>query len=73
MAKITIGTEHGEPVELYFEDHGTGKPVVLIHGWPLSGRSWEAQVPALVEAGHRVINATHADEFNRELLAFLAR
>ena len=55
MAKITIGTEHGEPIELYYEDHGTGKPVVLIHGWPLSGRSWEAQVPALVEAGHRVI------------------
>ena len=55
MAKITIGSEHGEPIELYYEDHGTGKPVVLIHGWPLSGRSWEAQVPALVEAGHRVI------------------
>ncbi len=55
MAKIPIGTEHGEPIELYYEDHGTGKPVVLIHGWPLSGRSWEAQVPALIEAGHRVI------------------
>ncbi len=43
------------PIELYYEDHGTGKPVVLIHGWPLSGRSWEYQVPALVEAGCRVI------------------
>lgn len=55
MAKVTVGTENRTPVELYYEDHGTGKPVVLIHGWPLSGRSWEYQVPALVEAGHRVI------------------
>lgn len=55
MAKITVGTENQAPIELYYEDHGTGKPVVLIHGWPLSGRSWEYQVPALIEAGHRVI------------------
>ncbi len=55
MAKIQIGTENGAPIELYYEDHGVGKPVVLIHGWPLSGRSWENQTPALVEAGHRVI------------------
>ncbi|MDO9434434.1 alpha/beta fold hydrolase [Hydrogenophaga sp.] len=43
------------PVELHYQDVGQGAPVVLIHGWPLSGRSWEAQVPALVQAGHRVI------------------
>ena len=55
MARIEIGTENGAPVELYYEDHGVGKPVILIHGWPLSGRSWENQLPALVEAGHRVI------------------
>jgi len=55
MTKITVGTENGHPVELYYTDQGTGAPVVLIHGWPLSGRSWEAQVPALVSAGHRVI------------------
>ncbi|MEJ9179684.1 bromoperoxidase, partial [Bacillus thuringiensis] len=55
MAKITVGTENQAPIEIYYEDHGTGKPVVLIHGWPLSGRSWEYQVPALVEAGYRVI------------------
>src|SRR3984893_62265 len=55
MAKLTVGTENQAPIELYYEDHGTGKPVVLIHGWPLSGRSWEHQVPALVEAGYRVI------------------
>mgnify|MGYP000367824789 CR=1 FL=1 len=55
MTKITVGTENGHPVELNYTDQGTGAPVVLIHGWPLSGRSWEAQVPALVEAGHRVI------------------
>ena len=55
MAKITVGIENQAPIEIYYEDHGTGKPVVLIHGWPLSGRSWEYQVPALVEAGYRVI------------------
>ncbi|MHA2959293.1 alpha/beta fold hydrolase [Priestia megaterium] len=55
MAKINVGTENKAPIELYYEDYGTGKPVVLIHGWPLSGRSWEYQVPALVDAGYRVI------------------
>ncbi len=55
MPKFTVGTENGSPVELYYEDHGTGTPVVLIHGWPLDGRSWEKQVPALVAAGYRAI------------------
>ena len=55
MSKLTVGTENSTPIELHYEDHGTGKPVVLIHGWPLSGRSWENQIPALIEAGHRVI------------------
>jgi len=55
MSKITVGQENSTPIELYYEDHGTGKPVVLIHGWPLSGASWEKQVAALLEAGHRVI------------------
>jgi len=55
MPMIQVATEANHPVELHYEDYGSGKPVVLIHGWPLSGRSWEAQVPALIEAGHRVI------------------
>ena len=55
MALLTVGRENSADVELYYEDHGTGSPVVLIHGWPLSGRSWEKQVPALVAAGHRVV------------------
>ena len=55
MAFIEVDRENDAPVELYYEDVGSGKPVVLIHGWPLSGRSWENQVPALVEAGYRVI------------------
>jgi non-heme chloroperoxidase len=55
MTKLKVGTEGSTPIELHYEDHGRGKPVVLIHGWPLSGRSWEAQVPALIEAGHRVV------------------
>ena len=55
MPRVTVGTEKSIPVELHYEDYGTGRPVVLIHGWPLSGRSWENQVPALLSAGHRVI------------------
>ena len=55
MGRLTVGSENGTPIELHYEDHGSGAPVVLIHGWPLSGRSWEAQVPALIAAGHRVI------------------
>ena len=55
MPMLKVGAEAREPVEIYYEDRGDGKPVVLIHGWPLSGRSWEAQVPALIAAGHRVI------------------
>jgi non-heme chloroperoxidase len=55
MTQLTVGVENNAPIELHYEDYGTGKPVVLIHGWPLSGRSWENQVPALVEAGYRVI------------------
>ena len=55
MSFISVGQENSTPIDLYYEDHGTGKPVVLIHGWPLSGASWEKQVPALLAAGHRVI------------------
>jgi pimeloyl-ACP methyl ester carboxylesterase len=52
---VKIGEENSASIDLYYEDHGSGSPVVLIHGWPLSGRSWENQVGALIEAGHRVI------------------
>lgn len=55
MPMITVPSTAQAPVALHYTDAGVGKPVVLIHGWPLSGRSWEGQVPALVEAGHRVI------------------
>jgi non-heme chloroperoxidase len=55
MGKFAVGAENGLPIELHYTDHGEGQPIVLIHGWPLSGRSWEAQVPALVGAGYRVI------------------
>jgi pimeloyl-ACP methyl ester carboxylesterase len=55
MPKLNVGIENQSSIELYYEDVGAGKPVVLIHGWPLSGRSWENQVPALVGAGFRVI------------------
>lgn len=55
MPRLTVGEENGSPIELYYEDFGQGRPVVLIHGWPLSGRSWERQVPALIQDGYRVI------------------
>jgi non-heme chloroperoxidase len=55
MPYITVGKENSGDVELYYEDHGSGKPVVLIHGYPLSGASWEKQVPVLLNAGYRVI------------------
>ena len=55
MATITVGKENSTPIELYYEDHGSGSPVVLIHGWPLNGASWEKQISALLVAGHRVI------------------
>jgi non-heme chloroperoxidase len=52
---INVGEENSGSIDLYYEDHGSGEPIVLIHGWPLSGRSWEKQVPALVETGYRII------------------
>jgi non-heme chloroperoxidase len=55
MARVTVGEDNGNPVELSYEDHGLGQPVILVHGWPLSGRSWEQQVPVLVDDGYRVI------------------
>jgi len=55
MNYINVGKENSTNIDLYYEDHGSGKPVVLIHGWPLSGASWEKQLPALLDAGYRVI------------------
>ncbi|MFJ8129034.1 alpha/beta fold hydrolase [Streptomyces hydrogenans] len=55
MPYITVGQENTTPIELYFEDQGAGRPVVLIHGFPLDGHSWERQTAALLDAGHRVI------------------
>ncbi len=55
MPRLEVATDNGRPVELHYQDVGAGRPVVLIHGWPLSGRSWEAQVGPLVAAGHRVV------------------
>lgn len=55
MPYIEVGKENSGPIELYYEDHGEGDPIVLIHGWPLNGASWEKQVGPLVDAGYRVI------------------
>jgi pimeloyl-ACP methyl ester carboxylesterase len=55
MATVTVGTENSTPIELYYEDHGAGQPIVLIHGYPLNGHSWERQTRGLLDAGYRVI------------------
>ncbi|MFE0570814.1 alpha/beta fold hydrolase [Streptomyces albogriseolus] len=55
MPFITVGQENSTTIDLYYEDHGTGQPVVLIHGYPLDGHSWEKQTAALLAAGYRVI------------------
>ena len=55
MPIVNVGMENSGNVDLYYEDHGTGKPIVLIHGYPLSGASWEKQLPVLLSAGYRVI------------------
>ncbi len=55
MPYVKVGKENSTHIELYYEDHGSGDPVVLIHGYPLSGSSWEKQLPALLASGRRVI------------------
>jgi pimeloyl-ACP methyl ester carboxylesterase len=55
MPYVKIGEENDADIELYYEDHGTGRPVVLSHGYPLSGQAWEKQVRVLLDAGYRVI------------------
>lgn len=55
MGHITVGTENSTDIELHYEDHGTGQPVVLIHGYPLNGDSWELQARELIAAGYRVV------------------
>ena len=56
MARITVGTENDTDVEIYYEDHGSGQPVVLIHGYPLNSDSWERQERVLLENGYRCIS-----------------
>src|SRR2546430_8891964 len=55
MPFVSVGQDNSASIDLYYEDHGAGPPVVLIHGYPLSGRAWDKQVPVLLEAGYRVI------------------
>src|SRR5256712_2872290 len=55
MSTVTVGQENSTAIDIYYEDHGSGKPVILVHGWPLSGASWEKQATDLLNAGHRVI------------------
>ena len=56
MPRLTVATENGAPVEIHYEDHGAGEPVVLIHGYPLNGNSWERQERELLASGFRVVS-----------------
>ncbi len=56
MPYVTVGKENSADIDLHYEDHGSGKPIVLIHGYPLEGNSWEKQEPELLAAGWRVIS-----------------
>jgi non-heme chloroperoxidase len=56
MSTLTVGHENDHDIELYYEDHGTGRPVILIHGFPLDGRSWDKQARVLLDAGYRVVS-----------------
>jgi len=55
MSYLTVGKENSGTIDLYYEDHGAGRSVILVHGWPLSSKSWEKQVPVLLESGYRVV------------------
>ena len=55
MPYVKVGQENSGPIELYYEDHGSGRPVVMIHGYPLSNRGWDKQLPVLLDDGRRVI------------------
>ena len=56
MAFVTVGQENSANIRIYYEDHGSGPPVVLVHGYALNGQSWEKQEAVLLAAGHRVIS-----------------
>ena len=55
MPYVKVGQENSGSIDIYYEDHGSGQPVVLIHGYPLSSRAWDKQVPVLLDDGRRVI------------------
>lgn len=55
MPFVTVGTENSAPIDLYYEDHGSGQPIVLIHGFPFNGATWEKMSGPLLAAGYRVI------------------
>ena len=55
MPHVTVGAENNAPIEIHYNDHGSGRPIVLIHGYPLDGNSWERQERQLLANGYRVI------------------
>ena len=71
MPYINVGTENSGTIDLYYEDHGSGQPVVLIHGYPLSGLIKDMHL-VVIDGGPHAIAWTHADQVNRALLDFLA-
>ena len=55
MPYVKVGAENSGQIKLHYEDYGSGEPIILVHGYPLSGRAWDKQVPVLLDIGHRVI------------------
>jgi pimeloyl-ACP methyl ester carboxylesterase len=53
MPYVTVARENSANIDIYYEDHGSGKPVILIHGYPLSGASWEKQDHRFAATGLR--------------------
>ncbi|SCF08733.1 non-heme chloroperoxidase [Micromonospora coriariae] len=70
MPFITVGTENSAPIDLYYEDHGSGQPVVLIHGFPFNGATWEKETTALLNAGYRTITYDRRGNGNSAQPAF---
>ena len=68
MPYINVGQENSGNIDLYYEDHGTGKPVVLIHGYPLNGASWEKQTAVLLATGQPAVESERGIPFHRRIV-----
>jgi pimeloyl-ACP methyl ester carboxylesterase len=73
MPRLTVGSENSAPIEIHYQDHGSGDPIVLIHGYPLNGNSWERQERELLAHGYRVISYDRRSTWLTDFRADLAK